>query len=708
MCNKQPKAPDPIATANAQGQANIDAAVNTAGLNRPDQITPWGSQTWENDPSDPTKWTSTTTLSENQQRLNDTQDDIALGLGDAQMAGLGRVDDTFGQPLDTSGLTQRVDVNDAMNLAIDSSIKPRSDLYQASIGYANMGIDNLANASNNYERTLGQEMPSGERVTTPEQFNQAGGAVPQFGGLPTQGRPQPRQVSLAQGANNATGSGLQVTGVPQGQQPQGPQQFPNNGPAGGAPQFSAPAQGVPQPTGLEGSVGAFQAPESTLESFSGMDGEVPTYRGPSELMPENTSYDAMKEYEKVTGNLPTADMGYRTQIQDAMYNQQKSRLDPRFDQRSQDLEARLATQGITQGSEAYNREMQNLGLERNDAYQGAMNNSITAGEGAIDSQYGRDMQGRQQLVGESDLDFQNRLAGNTTNNAQKTQQFENEALKRQMSLAESGQEFDANLQGRQQGFNEVDQAFQNNLALQDQNFNQANQGFANNLEARQQNYNENDNNFQNSFAAQGQEFDQANQGFANNMDSRQQQFGEADQTFQNQMASRQQQVGENAQEYEARLAGAQQNLGANAQYFNQDMAARDQSGREYSNAAAISDAMAGRTLQAADGLERATNNAPGLAQGMVGLAAGTRADELSEATSLRNMPLNELNALRSGAQVTTPQFGSGQSGATVGAAPIARSTYDSYNGESANYNAMMGGLASLGGAAMGMPRIGGS
>ena len=44
--NDAPSPPDPIATANAQGAANIDAAWVTTALNRANQITPWGNLTW--------------------------------------------------------------------------------------------------------------------------------------------------------------------------------------------------------------------------------------------------------------------------------------------------------------------------------------------------------------------------------------------------------------------------------------------------------------------------------------------------------------------------------------------------------------------------------------------------------------------------------------------------------------------------------------
>jgi hypothetical protein len=80
------------------------------------------------------------------------------------------------------------------------------------------------------------------------------------------------------------------------------------------------------------------------------------------------------------------------------------------------------------------------------------------------------------------------------------------------------------------------------------------------------------------------------------------------------------------------------------------------------------------------------------------------------ANALRNQPLNELNALRTGSQVTNPTFNQvPQQQTTTGAnmlgAAQAQGQYDmnSYNSGVAQDNAMMSGLFSLGGAAMGAP-----
>lgn len=55
----------------------------------------------------------------------------------------------------------------------------------------------------------------------------------------------------------------------------------------------------------------------------------------------------------------------------------RQRLDPRFERQENDLRTRLANQGITPGSEAYEREMDRLAYDRNDAY----NNLYLQGRG---------------------------------------------------------------------------------------------------------------------------------------------------------------------------------------------------------------------------------------------------------------------------------------------------------------------------------------
>ncbi len=80
------------------------------------------------------------------------------------------------------------------------------------------------------------------------------------------------------------------------------------------------------------------------------------------------------------------------------------------------------------------------------------------------------------------------------------------------------------------------------------------------------------------------------------------------------------------------------------------------------------------------------------------------------ANALRSQPLNELNALRTGSQVTNPTFNNvpmqqTTTGANMlGAAQAqGQANMDAYNANVGQNNALMGGLFSLGSAAMGSP-----
>lgn len=65
--------------------------------------------------------------------------------------------------------------------------------------------------------------------------------------------------------------------------------------------------------------------------------------------------------------------------QDAYYNNQKQFLDPQWKQAQEQLDSKLANQGITVGSEAYNNENNNFARQKQSAYDTAQNNAILQG-----------------------------------------------------------------------------------------------------------------------------------------------------------------------------------------------------------------------------------------------------------------------------------------------------------------------------------------
>ncbi len=90
----------------------------------------------------------------------------------------------------------------------------------------------------------------------------------------------------------------------------------------------------------------------------------------------------------------------RDQAITGAYNQATSRLDPRFSQESERLNAQLAAQGLDPTSEAAQTAQGNLSREKNDAYSSAMNGAIAQGTSAGQALFNQSLQGRQQGIGE--------------------------------------------------------------------------------------------------------------------------------------------------------------------------------------------------------------------------------------------------------------------------------------------------------------------
>lgn len=68
--------------------------------------------------------------------------------------------------------------------------------------------------------------------------------------------------------------------------------------------------------------------------------------------------------DQLTGNFSLGNEA----VEGRLFDLGRARLDPLFDRRDEDLRTRLANQGIKAGSQAYDREMNNLGQQENDAY----------------------------------------------------------------------------------------------------------------------------------------------------------------------------------------------------------------------------------------------------------------------------------------------------------------------------------------------------
>lgn len=268
-------APDPIKTAQAQGQANIDAAKQTAELNRYDEKSPFGNTTWSNNNG---KWTSEFQMAPQLQGLLDQVYKNASSTPGA---------------VDTSGL-QKVGTGQD---------------YRAGAGIPDFNLSNIRDSSNQVKGLAGTVGESAQQL------------------------------------KDMAGQSQQLTN---------------------------------QSTAVAGNAGNLA--NSQVDRLK-------------DLYAQEFNYDKL-------GAMPTASDATRKAVEDAYYKSATSRLDPQFQQQEAEMRSRLANQGLTEGSEAYNRELQQFNMGRTDAYGAATNSAITNSTSEMAKQFQMQMAARQQGVGE--------------------------------------------------------------------------------------------------------------------------------------------------------------------------------------------------------------------------------------------------------------------------------------------------------------------
>lgn len=103
MC--APKAPNPVATAQAQTASNRETAISQAGLNAINQVGPNGSLTYTQNgtwPDGTPKFTATTALSAAGQQLQNTNEGTAQNLATLAQQQSGRLGGLLNEPIDFS------------------------------------------------------------------------------------------------------------------------------------------------------------------------------------------------------------------------------------------------------------------------------------------------------------------------------------------------------------------------------------------------------------------------------------------------------------------------------------------------------------------------------------------------------------------------------------------------------------------------------
>ena len=152
-----PAPPDPMKTAQAQGQMNKETAVAQAGLNSTNQVTPYGNLTYSNIGtwSDGTpRFQATTTLSPEQQNLFNLQMKTQGNLGQIGVDQSAKVANILNTPFDLNSAINNQQANISTSL-LDPVWNQRQEALRTQL--ANQGITQGSEAYTNALRDFGMQ-----------------------------------------------------------------------------------------------------------------------------------------------------------------------------------------------------------------------------------------------------------------------------------------------------------------------------------------------------------------------------------------------------------------------------------------------------------------------------------------------------------------------------------------------------------------------
>lgn len=169
------------------------------------------------------------------------------------------------------------------------------------------------------------------------------------------------------------------------------------------------------------------------------------------------------------GNVPGAnDFGaQKSEVEDALYRQATSRLDPQYAQQEDQLRTRLINSGVAEGSEAFTNAMGDFGRQKQADYGDARDRSILAG-GTEQSRLNSDaLSSRAQMLSQilSGGQFANTAKQQDVDNSLKALGFNNQTSGQKLSDAIAS----GNFQNQSRGANLDEQAFMRSLPLNEYN-----------------------------------------------------------------------------------------------------------------------------------------------------------------------------------------------------------------------------------------------
>ena len=679
-----PAAPDPYEVARAQGAANKEAVLASANVNRYTQETPYGTVSWENrDPnSEYGDWVQRTALDSADQWILDRTRDVGGSLVAGALERIGQVDRG---PFDISDHTGTWE---EMQADIGHTAAARPDIQNQ---LSNTSLPQALTSARNGPQVAWQHGVSSLGVNDLQSDVDQSGVPALRDSIDTSGIPNYKDYLLVEPGTQMTG-GINDQGLPglasaidtsnlAGMQTVDPNSLP-------AMQENVNMGGL---IGLQGAVDQNGLPSiQTGLDFAGVN------------------------------DLPGVDdfSAERGRVEDAVYGRHAARLDPRFEEERRSLETKLANQGIPVGSEAWTAEMERFDRSRNDAYAAARSDAITSGGTEQSRMFGLGMAAHQAGVNDAAMKgnfanqaqsqgFNQSLAGANLANLARSQQFGERMGEADFANQARAQKFGENV-GAANLANQVNaQGFAQNLAQSGLTNDARGQEFARELAKSQ---------FQNQANSQGFSQGMARSNLANDAIDRMnaQRLAEAgfentanDQGFSQAMAraglnnmtsdtawnrnlgNAQLSNAARAMSYGENLQNAQLQNQARNQLFNERLTQGN-----FQNAAAAQD-------------DARMNN-------ILNAAFAGRQQQLNEALTERQMPMNELAAILQGTPAFQSPVAANQPAYQVAPANYAGAIQNNYNNQMAQWqaqqaqgNAMMGGLFSLGSAVVGAPWFGG-
>lgn len=388
MGKSAPSPPDPVKTAQAQGQANVETARVQGSLNNMNQYTPYGSVEYTQ--IAPDRWAQYVNLSPAELQAYNTGSQLknsALQIGLNQV---GQVGQTLSTPFSLQGAPQAQYSVNSPSLSYGTREQRRAQV-QALKGQRG-GIADQRQQIDQQTRKL---------------ENRAGRFDDRLGTVD-------EKLRKAQNKYDRVSERLDGRG---------------DAGRGGMENLERAGENLSQLQAKSGKIGQRgQAVQSQLDALMAQDAQLKGARG--QLGDQIQSARAAPTVDQNTGAKSAKQVGK------ALYRQQEQYLDPQFEQRQRAMEAQLAGQGAVPGTTAYDTAMRNFNDTQQRAYGDARDRAIV-GRGQEQSRlFGQDMAVAQ---------FGNQAAGQQFNqgmqqaglqNAGRQQWIQEQMLQRQLPMNE--------------------------------------------------------------------------------------------------------------------------------------------------------------------------------------------------------------------------------------------------------------------------------